>query len=786
MMIIPSQSFFCFFASLILYTLASPTFQRDALLEFKKEFPIGVPDPNPFVVSPLSSWNTSSGDYCSWEGVTCDANSGKVISLVLRWISFNGSLKSNSSLFKLQHLHHLHLVYCDLRGEIPSSLGNLSHLIELDLSSNSLVGKIPLSIGNLKQLSALSLGSNHLIGKIPSSLGNLSHLVYLNLLYNHLVGEVPSSVGNLNQLILLELSGNNLSGNIPVSFANLKKLSVLDLSQNQFSGGDFPRILSNLTNLSSLTLTNNHFNSPLPEVNGLHKLKHFDAGGNSFFGKIPTSLFKIHSLRELYLQENQLEGTLEIDSTTSGFSNLMYLYLSHNSLIGPIPESLSKIVSLYSLDLSYNRLEGQIPSFLWRLSSLKLSHNSFTSLEKPLQVILNGSHFDLGSNSLQGVFPRWICCLRSATFLDLSNNHLIGSIPSCLINSISSLIFMNLKNNNMSGSLPDIFINATKLQSLDVSRNQLVGKLPKSLINCNNVGILNLKGNKIKDTFPFWLKSLGSLRVLLLGSNAFYGPIYRPSTDFGFPTLRIIDISHNSFNGTLPQDYFVNWLEMSSVGINVTIVNPYSVYMGTVYGYQDSMDMNYKGVETDFSRIYLGFKAIDFSGNKFEGWIPKSIGLLKDLRLLNLSGNAFTGNIPTSLANITYLEALDLSRNNLAGHIPRDLGNLSFVSYFDFSHNLLEGPVPRGTQFQRQNCSSFEDNLGLVGLEDICGNNHVPDATPSQSQQPEDFSYESEQVVNRIAAAIAYVPGVLCGLVIGHIFIRGQPRTRWSRGYMWK
>uniref|UniRef100_A0A1J3IY72 Receptor-like protein 12 n=1 Tax=Noccaea caerulescens TaxID=107243 RepID=A0A1J3IY72_NOCCA len=221
---------------------------------------------------------------------------------------------------------------------------------------------------------------------------------------------------------------------------------------------------------------------------------------------------------------------------------------------------------------------------------------------------------------------------------------------------------------------------------------------------------------------------------------------------------------------------------MSSVWLGETILskdekvdyyfrfNTFSAYMGDLNSYEDSMDMIYKGVETEFSRIYLGYKAIDFSGNKLEGWIPKSIGLLKELRFLNLSSNAFIGNIPSSLANITNLEALDLSRNKLSGHIPRDLGNLSFVSYFDFSHNLLEGPVPRGTQLQRQHCSSFEDNLRLIGLEEICGNIYVPDAS-SLHQQPEDLSSEPEQVVNWIAAAIAYVPGVFCGLVIGHIFI---------------
>ncbi|KAJ4916073.1 receptor like protein 38 [Raphanus sativus] len=345
------------------------------------------------------------------------------------------------------------------------------------------------------------------------------------------------------------------------------------------------------------------------------------------------------------------------------------------------------------------------------------------------------------------------------------------------MNCTAYVHIINLRNNSLRGFLPDIFTNATSLRSLDVSHNQLAGKLPKSLINCKSMEYLSLKENKFKDTFPSWLSSLGLLRVLFLRSNALYGPI---SSHLGFPSLRVIDISNNSFNGTLPQDYFVNWREMSTVWVEglgfmpdhtMGDDNMYTTYIGKVYIYKDSMDMVYKGVVTEFPQIFLGYKAIDFSGNKFTGQIPKSIGFLKDLRHVNFSRNAFTGSIPSSLANITNLEALDLSHNKLSGTIPRDLARLSFLSYVDFSHNFLQGPVPRSTQIQTQNCSSFEDNPGLYGLEEICGEIHVPDPTSGNSQQSEEFSSEeSEEVLNWIAAAVAYGPGVFCGLVIGYIF----------------
>ena len=49
--------------------------------------------------------------------------------------------------------------------------------------------------------------------------------------------------------------------------------------------------------------------------------------------------------------------------------------------------------------------------------------------------------------------------------------------------------------------------------------------LPKSLVNCTKLEVLDLGNNNINDLFPYWLEALTTLRVLVLKSNRFYGPI---------------------------------------------------------------------------------------------------------------------------------------------------------------------------------------------------------------------------------------------------------------------
>ncbi|KAG7571958.1 Leucine-rich repeat [Arabidopsis suecica] len=763
---------FFFLFSFFLHTLASPTLhrcrhdQRDALLEIKHEFP-GT-DMYVWSDNDMKSWNKSS-DCCSWEAVTCDAKSGQVISLDLSGVTLNKTLKPNSGLFKLQFLQNLSLSSCHLHGEIPSSFGNLSHLTMLDLSFNRLVDQVPSSFGNMTKLRYLLLDENKLSGKFSVSFANLTKLIHLDISNNYFEPEGLHDMSRFHNLELLIVSGNLFSGLFPTSLFTIPSLGWVDLGGNNFTGSIDFRNMSVSSRLQILSLADNKFDGPIPEsISKFLNLEELHLRNNSVSGPFPTFLFTMPSLQLVNLARNQFKGPIDFGNTSSS-SNLSVLNLADNNFDGQIPESISKFLKLRKLDLSNTKLEGKVPGCLLRIRSLKLSHNSFSGFGKSSEVLDQAKmgEFRLDSNSFRGPFPHWICEFRSLQILDLSNNSFNGSIPQCLRNITYVLQVLNLGNNNFSGILPDVFVNATNLNALDVSRNRLEGKLPKTLINCMYMEFLNVEGNKFKDKFPSWFGSMPFLNVLILRSNQFYGPLYQDHVYIEFQYLKVIDVSHNDLSGAFPTFYFSNWFEMTTLNPRYDTYMEYRFMYGYQYGpYSISMEIMHKGVDTEFEKIRKDFTSIDFSRNKFYGKIPESIGLLKGLRFLNLSSNAFTSNIPQSLANLTNLEVLDLSQNQLSGQIPRDLGELSFMSTMNFAHNNLEGPIPRGTQFQSQNCSSFMDNPKLYGLDDICRKTHVPNPRPQEVEEVSEP--EEEQVINWIAAAIAYGPGVFCGLVIGH------------------
>uniref|UniRef100_A0A2N9EM84 Reverse transcriptase n=1 Tax=Fagus sylvatica TaxID=28930 RepID=A0A2N9EM84_FAGSY len=289
---------------------------------------------------------------------------------------------------------------------------------------------------------------------------------------------------------------------------------------------------------------------------------------------------------------------------------------------------------------------------------------------------------------------------------------------------------------------------------------------------------LDLNNNQFNDTFPSWLGNLPNLKVLILRSNKFYGPIKTPKANHKFPNLQIVDLSYNGFTGRLPLKFFQNSNSLSfdgaehltyiQVNSSVDLQDKNLDYVwDLVYSY--SMIMTNKGVDTVYNKVQEFFTAVDFSSNQFAGDISESIGNLIGIRLLNLSNNILTGCIPPCLGKLAKLESLDLSQNKLLGEIPQQLTQLTFLESFNVSHNNLVGPIPHGKQFDTFQSSSFEGNSGLCGspLTKKCENNDALLSPPPSSSQdlcsPLQFGWK--------IVVIGYGFGLVVGGTIGHIVI---------------
>ncbi|KAK5794263.1 hypothetical protein PVK06_035481 [Gossypium arboreum] len=353
---------------------------------------------------------------CQWDGVVCDNVTAHVLELHLAnprpLLDDYGSDAENEAIDRSK-----------LRGKINPSLLKLTHLSYLNLSQNGF-GGIPILdfIGSVESLRHLDLSKAGFGGLVPNQLGNLSSLEYLNLradiednlyvtdlqwlsglsLIEHLdlsdvdLAQASNWLQVLNTLPFLKilyLSGCQLPQVPPPIHLNLSSLAILDLSLNDIEnslGGSIFHGLVNMTSLRHLDLSNNLFNSSIPEsLYSLDSLQFLNLGSNKFRGKLSSAIGNMTSAIDLDLSDNELEGPIPITmGNLCNLKSIVFSELNLNQDVSTILAVLSGCVSnqLDKLDLSGCHLSGQLTNQLRNFKSLKELHLSRNSVSRPIPI----------------------------------------------------------------------------------------------------------------------------------------------------------------------------------------------------------------------------------------------------------------------------------------------------------------------------------------------------------------------------------------------------------------
>ncbi|XP_014518542.1 probable LRR receptor-like serine/threonine-protein kinase At4g20940 [Vigna radiata var. radiata] len=564
-----------------------------ALLEFKK----GIKhDPTGYV---LSSWNEESIDFdgcpSSWNGVLC--NGGNVAGVVLDNLGL--SADTDLSVFSnLTKLVKLSMSNNSITGNLHGSIAEFKSLEFLDISNNLFSSSLPLEIGMLSSLQNLSLAGNNFSGPIPDSVSEMASIKSMDLSRNSFSRELPVSLTKVTSLVSLNLSHNSFTGKIPKGFELIPALEKLDLHGNMLEGNlDVEFML--LSSASYVDLSENMLSSSdskqkfLPRLS--ESIKHLNLSHNKLTGSLASGVAEpvFENLKVLDLSYNQLDGELP------GFDfvyDLQVLRLSNNRFSGFIPNGLLKGDSLVltELDLSGNNLSGPLSIITsTTLHSLNLSSNQFTG-ELPL---LTGSCvvLDLSNNKLEGNLTRMLKW-GNIEFLDLSGNHLMGTIPEETPQFLR-LNYLNLSHNSLSSSLPKVLTQYPKLIVLDISFNQLDGRFLSGLLTMPSLQELHLENNVISGSINF-------------------------SSSPDQSDLQILDLSHNQLNGYFPDEFG------SLAGLKVLNIagNNFSGSLPTTIADMNSLD------------------SMDISDNHFTGPLPNNMP--KGLQNFNASGNDLSGLVP--------------------------------------------------------------------------------------------------------------------------------------------
>ncbi|KAF8687438.1 hypothetical protein HU200_043130 [Digitaria exilis] len=612
-----------------------------------------------------------------------------------------------------------------LAGTISPAIANLTALTHLNLSGNSLAGAFPdmspsldAGGGRALPLQVLDVSSNLLSGQFPSEIwSHTPSLVFLNASNNSLEGSIPSLCSSCPELAVVDLSMNQLGGDIPHGFGNCSQLRVLNVGRN------------NLT------------------------------------GELPDDIFDVKTLQRLLLPSNQIQGTLDPERIAK-LSNLVALDLGYNAFTGELPESISYLPKLEELRLAHNNLTGTIPPALSNWTSLRcldLRSNSFVGGLDAVDFsgLTNLTIFDMAANNFTGTIPPSIYSCTSLKAIRVGNNQISGQV-SPEIGNLIHLQFLSLTINsfvNISGMFWNLQ-GCSNLTAVLVSYNFYGEALPDASWvgdHVRNVRLLVMVNCELTGQIPSWLSKLEDLNILDLAGNRLTGPI--PSWLGAMKKLYYLDLSENQLSGEIPPS--LTELPLLTSEEAMAEFNP--GHMPLTF----TLTPN-NGAASRQGRGYYQMSGVattlNLSTNYLSGEIPREVGNLVTLQVLDVSGNNISGEIPAELSNLARLQILILRRNHLTGPIPPALNQLNFLAVFSVAYNDLEGPIPTGGQFDAFPPGSFKNNSKLCGPAIA-----VPCAAKSTTIAAGEPS-SSKLVSKRVLAAIVLA---VCSGVVALVVLLG-------------
>ncbi|KAJ4800339.1 Receptor-like protein kinase [Rhynchospora pubera] len=464
-------------------------------------------------------------------------------------------------------------------------------------------------------------------------------------------------------------------------FSQLSLCFAESNSQNPTDREALLSIKTKITKDPTNTLSSWNESSPLCQWSGVHcnqdnRVSTLNLQTLGLTGYISPYIGNLSSLRYLYLQGNQLSGSLP--DQLSHLKLLQIMNVSSNLIQGNIPLNITMCTDLTIMDLSVNRFSGQIPDVIGTLSKLEIlnfAHNQLTGpIPRSIGNLSSLVTLNLGTNTLHGMIPDELGKLHKLEQLQLTLNNLTGTVPSSIYN-LSALVNFNLASNELYGELPsNIGFLLPNLLIFHVCINSFTGEIPPSLHNITKVQSLRMSHNYLVGSVPPGLDKLHDLTMYNIGYNQLVGTLDFITSLTNSRNLTFLAADSNLFHGSIPP----------SIG----------------------------NLSSTLSKIYLG-------GNQISGTIPNSVGQLRSLTLLSIGNNMISGEIPREISHLEQILELDLAKNNLTGKIPDALGNLSRITQLNLNENNLNGNIP--TSF-----GAF-DNLLLIDLS----NNNLEGTIPN-------------------------------------------------------
>lgn len=189
-------------------------------------------------------------------------------------------------------------------------------------------------------------------------------------------------------------------------------------------------------------------------------------------------------------------------------------------LKAPFPDAVCDLTELENLVLyGGSGLYGLIPSCITKMTFLYRLVIRETALTGPMSNFYNNTrirYVDLSHNHLSGTIPSSLSTLPSLGYMDLSSNYLTGTIPS----SFSSVAYLDLSSNYLTGGVPPRFFDHS-YSALKLSDNNLTGDMPPYFGWSMTFFLIDVSNNRLSGDALVLFGREKSTYIISLGNNNF-------------------------------------------------------------------------------------------------------------------------------------------------------------------------------------------------------------------------------------------------------------------------
>jgi Leucine-rich repeat (LRR) protein len=582
---------------------------------------------------------------------------------------FTGVIESDVG--KLTQLQIFEVGYNYLSSSFPSDIGSLTSLEQLSCGDNLFSGPFPSQLNQMTVIDAIYLFENMLTGPIPKYIGTLVTLTQFEVYENALTGQIPTSLGLLTAMTTFLVHFNFLTGNLPSELGSLQEVSVF-YADNNYLTGTLASELAYMSRVVTMEVQLNYFTGSLSsEFGQLQQLSNLLVGNNILSETVPSQLGDLTQLEQLVLFYNMFSST--IPSEIGRLENLVVLYLNNNFFVHDLPSQLFNMRNLQVLTLENNLFSGSIPSLLGNLLSLQvlmMSNNQYIgSIPSSLARAVNMSQFDASFNSLSGSIPTELSLWYNLSSLELNNNNLQGQYT---LHFSEALVNLNISSNQLSGAVFEFITGSEQLRFMNVAANSFTGTLPLVGTIWRDLQVFNISSNLFRGGLSAITASSSeyeSLRALVaidVSNNTFTGTL---SEDlFSLPNLQSIILSQNCFEGTIPASICRN------SALETLILDSLTQNCGNL-------------IPSSLSPILGGFIPKQY----MSGQIPSCVWNMTSLQVMHVLGNGLSGTLADLPAD-SQLTIVAAGSNELSGSIPLSFQTHSFQQ-LDVSGNRLDGTL---------------------------------------------------------------------------------------------